>query len=190
MKVELLASRYKKMIGLARYTTSLQKYLSRAGADYRLVEPAYPWFLLAAHALLRPLGYNVKDFFNIFPVSAPLSQGTVKHFTHQMMASLLSFQRNLKPVIVTVHDIVPYLMRDDPQQTVYQHFYDRLVDNLAMHNLRRADCLIAISEYTKRMLVEKLDCSADKIQVVLYGLDHEIFRPVAGHRCFRSPLPA
>ena len=55
-----------------------------------------------------------------------------------------------------------------------------------MHNLRRADCLIAISEYTKRVLVEKLNCSENKIRVVLNGFDHEIFRPRPVTDAFRA----
>ena len=185
MKVELLVSRYKREIGLARYAASLQKYLSKAGVDYSLVEPAYPWPLRAADTLARPLGYDVKEFFNTYPVSAPLTHGALKHFTNQMMSMLFSFQSDLKPVIVTVHDIVPYLVRDDPEQNVYRHFYDRLIDSMAMHNLARADCLIAISAYTKKMLVERLGCSDEKIQVVLLGVDHEIFKPVPVTDAFR-----
>jgi glycosyltransferase involved in cell wall biosynthesis len=185
LKVELLVSRYKRMIGLARYAVSLQKYLSKAGVDYRVVEPAFPWILRAADRLSRPLGYDIKEFANTFPLSAPFSRGTLKHFTTQMMAMVFSFQRDLKPVIVTVHDIVPYLVRDDPGQNVYNHSYDRMIDALAMHNLPRADCLIAVSAYTKKILVEKLGCSAGKVQVVLNGLDHEIFRPVPVSEAFR-----
>ena len=186
MKVELLVGRYKRMIGLARYTSSLQEYLTKAGVEYKLIEPEYPLTLQAAHTMLQPLGYDVKTFFNIYPVSASFSQDSVKHFTTQMMASLFSFQKKFKPVIVTVHDIVPFMMRNDPQQNIYHHFYDRIVDNMAMNNLRRADCIIAISEYTKKMLVEKLGCSADKIMVVLYGLEHEVFKPMAVTDDFRA----
>jgi len=107
MKVELLVSRYKREIGLARYAGSLQKYLSKAGVDYSLVEPAFPWPVRAAATLVRPLGYDIKEFANTFPLSAPFSRGTLKHFTTQMMAMLFSFQPDLQPVIVTVHDIVP-----------------------------------------------------------------------------------
>jgi glycosyltransferase involved in cell wall biosynthesis len=186
LKIELLVSHYERMIGLARYTASLQKYLEQAGAEYRLVGPSYPLPVRAAHGLLRPLGYNVKEFFNTYPISATFSRDSIKHFTTQMMASLLSFQPGLKPVIITVHDIIPYMMRDDPQQSVYQHFYDRQVDSLAMHNLRRADYLIADSEYTQRMLVEKLGCMADKIQVGLLGIDHDTFKPQPVTDSFRA----
>lgn len=178
MKIDLFVSHYERMIGLARYTASIQKYLSRTGIDYQSVEPAYPLMILAAHTLLKPFGFGVKDFFNIFPISAQFRQGSIKHFSHQMMASMLSFHKNLGTVIITVHDIVPYMMRDDPTQNVYRRFYDRWIDHKAMNNLRKANGLIAISGFTKKMLVEHLGCSEEKIHVVLYGLDHEIFKPV------------
>ena len=178
MKVDVLIGRYPRMIGLARYTKSILKYLSKIGADYNVVEPSYPYPIRAGHKLCKPLGYDLKTFFNIFPIAAPLDPNAVTHLTTQMMASLLTFKRRMGPVVVTVHDIVPYLMRDDPEQDVYLRKFDRYVDNMAMQNLRRADRIIAISSYTKRMLVEYLGCLPDKIDVILYGLDHDLFRPV------------
>ena len=103
-----------------------------------------------------------KTFFNIYPVSAHFHEDTIKHFTAQQMASLLTFKRDLNPVIITVHDIIPYMMRDNPELTDLHNFYDRWMDNLAMSNLRRADRIIADSDYTRRMLIEKLGVSLKK----------------------------
>ena len=86
MKLELLVSRYTRMIGLARYTLELQKYLSRAGVEFTTIEASMPLWLRAGHAVLRPFGYDLRAFFNIYPVSAPLSRDAVKHLTTQMMA--------------------------------------------------------------------------------------------------------
>jgi glycosyltransferase involved in cell wall biosynthesis len=186
MKVELLVSCYKRMIGLARYTTSIQKYLPKCGVNPILVEPSYPVYLQVAHSIFRYFRYDIKEFFNTYVASAELSDDAVKHFTTQMMGSLFIFQRHLKSVVITVHDIVPYMTRRDPEQNVYMHFYDRWMDHLAMRNLRKADYLIAISEFTKKMLIEKLGCDDSKIQVILYGLDHELFRPLQVTQEFRS----
>ncbi len=177
MQVELLVGKYNRMIGLAWYAISLQKYLSKMGVDYISTYPDYPLGIRAAHSILQPFGYDLKAFFTLYPVSAPLHQNTIKHFTTQQMASLLSFQKDLHPVIVTVHDIIPYMTRDDPEQKSYRRFIDRWVDSLAMKNLRYSDRIITISDYTRLMLIENLNIPPEKIRVILLGLDLDVFKP-------------
>ena len=132
-----------------------------------------------------PFGYDLRAFANIFPVSAPFSRDAVKHLTTQMMAFLYSFHPGLRKVVITVHDIVPYMVRDDPAQNVYRHYYDRLVDERAMKNLCRAERIIANSAFTGKMLVEKLGCPPGKIRVVPLGIDRELFHPVQVSAEFR-----
>lgn len=177
MKIELLIRRYTRMIGLARYTTSLQDYLSRIGIQYGLVEPGYPFPVRVSHSVLKRFGLDIKTFFSTYPLAANFEKGTIKHLTCQQMACMLTFNRKLFPVIVTVHDIVPYLMRNDPYQNNYMHSLERFFDHLAMQNLCKADQIIAVSGYTKKMLVERLGCAAEKIEVVLEGVDHDLFSP-------------
>jgi glycosyltransferase involved in cell wall biosynthesis len=186
MKIQLLARPYERMIGLARYVVSLQAALTRIGVDYSCVQPSYPLPLRMAGFLARPLGYDFQTFFTNYPVDAPLDRGALTHLTTQMMACLLSFKPGLRRVVVTVHDIVPYLVRNDPQQNTFRHIFDRSFDQLAMQNLRKADLVIAISTYTKKMLVEHLACSPERIRVVLYGLDHQLFHPVKPTEDFRK----
>lgn len=178
MKLELLVSRYDRMIGLARYVTMLQKHLDLAGVAYTAVPISLPPALRLGAKVLRPLGYDLAAFVNTYPVSAAFTPGAVKHLTTQMMASLFTFQPGLDKTVITVHDIVPYLVRDDPCQVVYRGLHDRWMDDRAMRNIRRADRIIAISAYTGRMLEENLSCPVEKIKVILYGLDHELFHPV------------
>ena len=186
MQVELLVGQYDHMIGLAWYAASLEDYFSRMGIDYLVTQPDYPLAVRAAHSILRPFGYNLKAFFTLFPVSAPLHARTIKHFTTQQMASLLSFRKDLHPVLITVHDIIPYMMRDDPEQTDYRRFIDRWVDNLAVKNLHLADRIITVSNYTRLMLIEKLNIAPEKIQAILHGIDLEAFKPVAVSDEFRA----
>jgi glycosyltransferase involved in cell wall biosynthesis len=93
---------------------------------------------------------------------------------------------NIHPAVITVHDIVPYLVRNDPQQSTFRHPFDVWFDRLAMKGLKRADRLIAISQHTKTTLIEALGCPAEKIEVVLYGVDHAVFRPLQVPRGFHS----
>jgi glycosyltransferase involved in cell wall biosynthesis len=186
MQVELFVSRYTSMIGLARHSEAMEKYLALSGVDYRVVYPQHPFILKAADILLKPLGFDLNTFANTFPVSAQFSKGAVKHFTTQMMASLLTFKPRLGKVVISVHDIVPYMMRDDPDQNQYRRVYDRWIDDWAMKNVRKADRIIAISDYTGRMLVEHLSCPREKIRVVHNGLDHDLFFPLEPSEAFKA----
>lgn len=177
MRVELFVSHYRSMIGLARHSQAIQKYLDQAGIDYSLVYPNFPLVVKAADRVLKPFKFGVQDFFNIYPISANFSKNSVKHFTTQMMAGLLTLQPNLTKVVISVHDIVPYMMRDNPDQNQYLRFYDRYIDAWAMHNISKADRIIAISDYTAQMLIKHLNCPQEKIRVVHNGLDHELFHP-------------
>lgn len=185
MQIELLVGHYDRMIGLAWYAASLQNYLSRIGVDFLVTQPDYPFPVRAAHILLQPFGYNLQAFFNLYPVSARLRAGTIKHFTTQQMASLLSFRKDIHPVIITVHDIIPYLMRDDPAQSDYRRLIDRWVDSLAMNNIDRADRIITVSSYTRQVLIDKLGIAPEKINVILHGLDLGVFKPACVSDEFR-----
>src|SRR4030042_1489411 len=153
------------MIGLSWYADSLQKYLTRMGIDFVITQPDYPLPIRAAHSLLQHLGYDLKTFLTTYPISAHLQKRTIKHFTAQQMASLLSFQRELCPVIITIHDIIPFMMRDDPEQKNYHTLYDRWADSLAMNNIKRANIIITDSEYTRRTLSENVNKPSEKIRV-------------------------
>ena len=186
MQIELLVGRYKRMIGLAWYADSLQKYLTRMEIDFIITQPDYPLPLRIAHSLLQHRGYDLKTFLTTYPISAHMQKRTIKHLTTQQMASLMSFQRELYPVIITVHDIIPFMMRDDPEQKNYHTLYDRWADSLAMNNIKRANIIITDSEYTRRTLIERLKIPSDKIRVVLLGLNLEVFKPTEITEDFRK----
>jgi glycosyltransferase involved in cell wall biosynthesis len=89
-------------------------------------------------------------------------------------------------VVVTVHDVIPYLLRNDPCLCTYRTPADRLFDRLALAGLRRADWLFADSEYTKRCLVAELGLRPQTIEVVYLGVEHERFRPLAASPAVRE----
>ena len=76
-------------------------------------------------------------------------------------------------VVLTVHDISPQVV---PQYYTWKarawhHFIN--IPKL----LKRANKLIAVSEFTKTSLIENLKVPADKIVVAPLGVDHENYRP-------------
>ncbi len=178
MKIELLVRDYGRMIGLSRYTLSLCEALAGIGVEMRLVTPSYPLPARLSHPLLSRFGLDLKTFLTTYPVQASFSRGAIKHLTAQQMATLLWLDPGLHPALVTVHDIVPHLVRRDKEQDTFRHRFDRYFDRQAMEALKRADALISVSAYTKKTLVEGLGCQADKIAVIPEGVDHRLFRPL------------
>ena len=51
----------------------------------------------------------------------------VTHLTSQTLGILLLTQRLPRPVVVTVHDILPYMLRNDPELSVYRNKAHRLL---------------------------------------------------------------
>lgn len=186
MKIQLLVRSYGQMIGLARYTASLCQALTKIEFAYSLVTSTYPLPVRAAHRFLAPLGFDVRTFFTTYPLAATVSREALKHLTAQQMATLLWFNPHLHPTVVTVHDIVPFLVRRDKSQSVFRHPLDRVFDRIAMSGLKRADALISDSHFTKRAVVEALDCPMEKIFVVPLGVEHDVFRPLPVPEEFRS----
>lgn len=171
------------MIGLARYTQSLCRALDALDHPYWISRPYQPWFIKLINRLFAPLGLDVNTFFSTYPLTIkPLRKADLTHLTAQQMAALLWFKPRLRPAVITVHDIVPFLVRADKEQTTFRHPFDGLFDSLAMSGLKKAAALIADSEFTRQTLITNLGCPAQKIVVVPLGVQHETFRPL--------PVPA
>ncbi|MGA9351105.1 MAG: glycosyltransferase family 1 protein [Anaerolineae bacterium] len=186
MRIQLLVRPYKQMIGLARYTECLCQALTRAGIAYSLARPTYPLPLRAAHKLFSLFGFDVQTFFTTYPLAAPLSKDGIKHLTAQQMAMLLWVNPRCHPCLVTVHDVVPFLVRHDKGQSTFRHPFDLFFDRMAMLGLKRADVLISDSHFTKKTVVETLGCPAEKVLVVPLGVEHDLFRPLPVPEDFRS----
>lgn len=164
--------------GVGRYVYMLHAGLRAAGVDAVRVAPSLPPLTGVGYTMLRKLGLDARAFFGTYPVWAQYPRADVYHLTSQNLASLLLFRRPPGKVVVTVHDIIPYMLRNDPQLSSYHSAADRLFDRMAMAGLRRADQLIAVSHYTKRTVVEHLGIAAAKLDVIHEGIDHTRFRPL------------
>ena len=155
--------------GVGRYVSVLRGGLGSAGFD-----------VAASTTTLSPLPSSVQRLLRLLRRSnAPLSpgypEGDVYHLTSQELGLLLHLRRPNGPVVVTVHDIFPYMFRNDPQLGYGGRLYHRLV----MAGLKRADHLIADSRYSKRCVVEHLGIAPHKITTIHLGVDRDRFRPLS-----------
>jgi glycosyltransferase involved in cell wall biosynthesis len=186
MRVQLIAKAEAGMTGISRYTEDLDRGLRSVGVATRLTVPDLP-VPGAVNAIVRRTGLDARAFFSNYPLRAELLPADAYHLVGQMLATLLLFQRFPGPVAVSVLDIIPSLVRHDPElrTDVFRHPMDRLFYGLALAGLRRADILIAISEYTRQTLIKTLGVPGDRIRVVYPGVNHEKFRPLAVPDAFR-----
>jgi glycosyltransferase involved in cell wall biosynthesis len=165
--------------GVGRYVQMLHQGLSAQGAVVERIAPTVPPLPNIAYNAIRKLGPDLRSFFLNYPLAAKYPTADVYHLTSQNLASLVLFRRPPGRLIVTVHDIIPFMVRHNPQLSSYRSAADRLFDRLAMAGLKRADGLIADSEATRRSLIELLGIAPEKIAVVHLGIDHSRFRPLA-----------
>lgn len=102
------------------------------------------------------------------------------HLTNHHLARYGPFTR--ARYVVTVHDLMRHRDRAErgkrPPLIHEPNRRDALNLRLDAAGLCRADALIAVSEHTRRELVELLDIEPEKVRVVYEGVDPEAFRPL------------
>ena len=107
--------------------------------------------------------------FVYYPWFARRHRGDVNHIVDHGYAHLL---QTLDPrrTVVTVHDLIPLLSWKGclPGPTRYPH-RPVLLEH-ALSYVRRAACVVADSENTRKDLVEHCECEAERIRVVYPGV--------------------
>jgi glycosyltransferase involved in cell wall biosynthesis len=162
--------------GIGRYVLMLDRGLREAGVDATTVSPSIPRLPDASYRALRLMGRDLDAFLRNYPLWSVYPDAQIYHLTGQTLASLLLFRRPKGDVVVTVHDLFPYVLRRNPRgRALYGS--DRAYYRLVIAGLKRADHLIANSEYTKRCIIDVLGLAPERITVIYPGLDHDLFRP-------------
>lgn len=177
--------------GIGRYVKMLDAGLQQAGVQTRRVAPTLPVLPDSTYRFLQWFGRDLRAFLTNYPLWATYSEADIYHVTEQTLASLLLFRRPSGKVVVTVHDIFPFMVRNDPQLGSPYGGSEHVYYRLPVAGLKRANHLIAVSEYTKQSVVKHLGIAPEKISVVYHGIDHERFRsltvPAAIREKYRLP---
>ncbi|HEX2037876.1 MAG TPA: glycosyltransferase family 1 protein [Chloroflexota bacterium] len=166
--------------GTSRYVESMVRELRAiAGSTLDLVYlPTRPAGVVAKGlAVGRLARLDLSTFLAQYPVALSWPRADVYHLTVQTYASLLFANPPPGAVLVTVHDVIPYLTRHDPGLRSYGHAVHRAFDRLAMRGLRRAERLVADSTWTRDTLVEAVGVDPGRVTVVPLGVDGERYRP-------------
>ena len=94
----------------------------------------------------------------------------IVHLPNQNFARYALSRR--RPFIVTVHDLIRFLFRFDPETLV-----ERALLRLDVHCIRRASHIIAASQHTRSSLVRDLHLPEDRVTLIYDGVDHTVFKP-------------
>ena len=176
--MNLVVNSHETVNGLSRYAACLHRELQ---GEKRVELKVTPLETSAVVKIVNPMaklvGYDAEAFFQSYPLTWPDLGDGVTHLTHRAQATLL-LRKPRFPVIITVHDIIHYQYRQDPNMNTYRHPIQAWFDKLSLRALRNADIVIASSEYTKQALVGELGLDPEKIQRVYLGVDGDQFRPV------------
>ncbi len=110
-----------------------------------------------------------------YPLQARRRGSHLNHILDHGYAHLMSVLDSVRTV-VTVHDIIPILAGRGVIPGIRREGRSWLAE-FSSRYLRKAAHLIAISENTRRDLIDHCDCDPDRISVIYYGVT-EAFRPL------------
>ncbi len=154
--------------GLSRYSETLLTYLD-SSVDPFEIDFKLPLLL---KKVFNHLNIDVESVLNHFPpyIHMDDSPNCVWHFTSQLQTIILNYH---KPItcVVTVLDLIPVVSEYKEHSFFQQKLY-----NLSVRNIKSADAIIAISDWTKKELVKYFNINPDKIFVIPLAVDKE-FKP-------------
>lgn len=149
MRIALIAKPGHENTGVGRYADQLRAALEALGHEVLVVHPVVPLPGALVRFVRRWLEWDLTAFFNNYPVWARYPPADIYHITSQNLATLMLFRRPPGKTVITVHDIIPWLVRDDPELRTYNHVLDEWFDLLALKGINHADALIADSDFSR-----------------------------------------
>jgi glycosyltransferase involved in cell wall biosynthesis len=184
INITLIGKPDNQMTGLRRYQDTLHAQLVKCGLPVLKVFPPPP-FPRALTALGRRLGWDLVTFFQSYPLWGKYAKADIYHLANEGLATLLLFN-HLRPSIVTVHGLLPYFLRKQGDQSLYNNRIHRWFDTLSVRGLQHADRIIAVSHFLKRELIQYTGIPGERIHVVHEAVDHVFFRPLEVPAEFRE----
>lgn len=144
-----------KQTGVKRYEDEIYKYTSKIVDVERIGRK----------------NKNLLSYLNTYKIN----NADIVHTTFQML-SPLKILKNPKNFVLTVHDIIPTTQFTTKEKLKHMWY-------LSEYCIKHSDKIIALSEFTKKELIEKLYIDEEKIYVVQSGIDHNIFYPMNKANC-------
>lgn len=164
--------------GVSRYAVNLLHALTQSDPNYEYS------ILLDAEAILPPLPtqpnitYRYVSarpalWWHLFGLSLYLRNSKASVF-HSLIE--LAPVKSPVPIVLTIHEVPHLRYQYNPSLNLYKHTSQWIHKKLFAPSLARATQLCAVSQNTRRDLIECYGISPAKVQVTLEGVD-ERFRP-------------
>jgi glycosyltransferase involved in cell wall biosynthesis len=145
------------VFGISKYSSELRNRLESVSIN--TIE--YP-VLLKGH-LADGL---TKRFLYPAIIRRRMKTGNIKHITNQDLAFLLALF-SIHPSIVSCHDLIPWT-----------YYHNRsILWQMNMKGLKKADCIITGSDFSKKQIIEFARVPKERIHVIPDGVDHTRFFP-------------
>jgi mannose-1-phosphate guanylyltransferase len=105
-------------------------------------------------------------------------QNTILHLPNQHLGRYGLFLK--LPYIITVHDLIRYFDLKGYGTFIHRpNWRDRFYLSLDYRGIKKANKIIAVSNTTKRDLIQHLGIPEERISVVYEGIDHHLFKPTS-----------
>lgn len=183
MKVGLVND-YPPATGIGNYAFSLFSELKDMGEDIDMLYLQYKEPLDVPDSRIRviktpfkpPVLTKTLNWYYYFPKRVPGGYD-IYHVSSQYLGKVAKYR---KPCIASCMDIFPAILEHDYPYPL------RLMVKKVLRYLGNADAIIAISEYSKKLLVDRLDIPESKVHAVHLGVDTGVFRPMEKEHAKRT----
>lgn len=168
--------RDQRMTGVKRYEDELYDALQAAasGEDREALPEGEPWrFSRRRPHPNKLLGSTFASWLGTYRTGG----ADLVHATDETVAPAALLRRP-EHLVVTSHGLIPlrYPSTIEDRTT-------RLIWRLVPRALRRADRIVAISEFAKRETVDLAGVDPERVDVVHHGIDHERYQPLDREYC-------
>jgi hypothetical protein len=170
MKVCLVVKPGHPDTGVGRYAAELKSGLLDQGHEVAVIHPVVPlpgWLL---RSIRLALGWDLEAFLRTYPLWANYPSADLYHLTSQNLATLMLLRRPPGRVVITVHDIIPWLVHKDSDLRLYHHRFEEWFDRLALRGIRKADWILSDSNFSAVSLASVLNGSLLPIDTVYLGI--------------------
>lgn len=175
MRIQLIGKPDSQMTGLRRYQDTLYEQLGKQDCSVQKVFSQQP-IPRILNDLGQRFGWDLDSFFQSYPLWGRYLGADVYHLANESLATLLLLC-DLRPSVVTVHGLLPYLLQKKQGRDLYDSKIHRWFDALSVQGLRRAQRIIAVSHFLKGELVRHTGIPDERIDVIHEAVDHDFFRP-------------
>lgn len=175
MKIGLVND-YSPATGIGNYAFSLFSELKGMEKDIDMLYLQYKEPLEVLDKRIKvietpfklPVLTKTLNWYYYFPKKIPEGYD-IYHVSSQYLSKVAKYR---KPCVVSCMDIFPIILKND--YPFLLHFFTKRVSKY----MKKADHIIAISNFTKRKLIEELNIPEGKIDVIYLGADDETFSPL------------